>query len=293
MRLTGHQPLEYAEAALIAFGVAVCVTAVFSVVRRRAWREVARLKPVPTASFTALDLLGYFLLTNAVGMLCLSLLARPSPTTAPAASQPDRLITEAPANAAASFLAPVSGAMLILALVPLRVPGRFRGWGLDPHSWPRAILPGLLRYVAIWPFCAAALVLTRAIVLRFAPDRHFDEHATLNLLRAAREGPTWVSTLLMLGAVIAAPLAEELLFRGMILTMLQRLTGSAWIAVLGSSAIFALFHWSNPDAVPPLLIFGLALGVAFARSGSLAVPIIMHVCFNGKTILWLLLGAPA
>jgi len=293
MRLIGHQPLEYAEAALIAIGVAVCLTAVFSVVRRRAWREGFTLAPVPSATFTALDLLGYFLLTNVIGMLCLSLRAPAATTTAPAASQPDRLIAEAPANAAAGFLVPASGALWILALVPLRVPGRFRGWRLDPRSWPQAIVPGLLRYVAIWPICAGALVLTRAIVLRIAPDHHFDEHATLNLLRAAREGPAWVSTFLMLAAVIAAPLAEELLFRGMILTMLQRLSGSAWIGVLGSAAIFALFHLSNPDAVPPLFIFGLALGVAFARSGSLAVPIIMHVCFNGKTILWLMLGAPA
>lgn len=293
MRLSGHPPLEYAEAALILLGIAVTITAVFNLVRRGTWCEIFTLRAIPTTSFSALDLLGYFLLTNVIGMLCLSLLPSPLPTSAPVTSQPDPPVANAPATAAAGLLVPTSGALLILALTPLRVRGRFRGFGLDASSWRRAVFPALLWYLAIWPFCAGALVLTRSIVHRFAPEHHFDEHSTLNLLRLAGEGPAWVRIFLVLGAVIAAPLAEELLFRGMILTMLQRASGSPWIAVLGAAAIFAAFHWSNPDAVLPLFIFGSALGVAFARSGSLAVPIVMHVCFNAKTILWLMLGAPA
>ena len=292
MRLIGHQPLEYTEAALIAIGLAICATAIVRVARRRAWGEAFGIAPLPATSFSALDLLGYFLITNLIGMLCLSLLAPRAPTTAPASSQPGQLIANAPANAAANCLVPISGAILILALVPSRVTGRFRGWGLDATSWRRAILPGLLYYLAIWPFCAGALILTRAIILRFAPDHQFDEHATLNLLHAGHAGHAWIPVALTLGAVIAAPLGEELFFRGMIQSMLQRVTPSAWLGALGAAVIFAAFHWNNPDTLPSMLIFGLALGVAFARTRSLAVPIIMHVCFNGKTILRLLLGAP-
>src|SRR5204863_1206493 len=90
--------------------------------------------------------------------------------------------------------------------------------------------------------------------------------------------------LLILGAVAVAPLAEELLFRGHIQTLLRGATRRPWLAVIITSIIFAGIHptWT----IPPIFVLSLALGYAYERTGNLWLNIFMHAMFNGlETIL--------
>ena len=102
----------------------------------------------------------------------------------------------------------------------------------------------------------------------------------------------WLDKLAMAGAaVVVAPLVEETVFRGFVYAVLKKHT-DAFFAGLVSAALFALAHAHLPSAVP-LFVLALGFTVAYERTGSLLVPILMHALFNGVTLVALLvLGEP-
>ncbi len=88
------------------------------------------------------------------------------------------------------------------------------------------------------------------------------------------------AVMLFILAVILAPFAEELLFRGWIYTSLRSRFGM-WIALLVSSAVFAGLHYEDTH-IYALVVFpiGLALGALRERTGSLKASISFHAFFN-------------
>lgn len=96
-----------------------------------------------------------------------------------------------------------------------------------------------------------------------------------------------------LSVAIAAPIAEELLFRGLVLRSLQRRYRPA-VAIAVTSVIFAVVHpLLDPKAilaVVPLLILSVVSGIQAARSGNLSRSIWLHMGFNVITAAGLLLN---
>jgi len=88
---------------------------------------------------------------------------------------------------------------------------------------------------------------------------------------------------LALMAVSLGPLAEELLFRGVLLSALLQRWGSA-TAILLSSVLFALMHLPGLNwqvfAVPNLLLLALALAWLRLRSGSIWPGVLAHGTYN-------------
>jgi membrane protease YdiL (CAAX protease family) len=84
-----------------------------------------------------------------------------------------------------------------------------------------------------------------------------------------------------------AALLEELLFRGFVFQRLVDGTG-ALTAQLLMAALFALAHWGNPGmegttevwATIDTMLGALLLGLAYLRTGSLALPIGIHFGWN-------------
>lgn len=111
-----------------------------------------------------------------------------------------------------------------------------------------------------------------------------EQNATINRMieeymrTAGAFGPTTSFFWLILGISILAPIAEELLFRGIIQGELQRAMPE-WAAIVIQGLIFALFHM-QPVQVSYVILPGLLLGLAYAWTRSLWVPIIMHIAFN-------------
>jgi membrane protease YdiL (CAAX protease family) len=80
--------------------------------------------------------------------------------------------------------------------------------------------------------------------------------------------------------VLAAPVSEEVFFRGFLFGGLRgRL--SFWPAAVISGLLFGLVHLPGGALqVPPLAVFGVLLAWLYERTGSLGPPILMHVIQN-------------
>ena len=92
-----------------------------------------------------------------------------------------------------------------------------------------------------------------------------------------------ILSLMVIAAVVAAPLCEEIVFRGYLYAVAKRFAGP-WAAGICSALVFAAAHGSL-SALLPLFIFGCVLAFIYEKTGSLWAPIATHFCFNGATVV--------
>jgi membrane protease YdiL (CAAX protease family) len=85
-------------------------------------------------------------------------------------------------------------------------------------------------------------------------------------------------------ATATAPLVEEVIYRGVLYSALQRAIGAAW-AVAVVLILFALVHvpqyWPNFGILAVILMLSAVLTVVRARTGKLLPCFIIHLVFNG------------
>jgi membrane protease YdiL (CAAX protease family) len=95
-------------------------------------------------------------------------------------------------------------------------------------------------------------------------------------------GPVPVQVLLI---VIAAPISEEICFRGMLFGGLrERLPRLA--AALIAAVIFGGLHaLTGVTAVPPLIAFGFLLALLYEKTGSVVPCIVLHMLNNSVALL--------
>jgi membrane protease YdiL (CAAX protease family) len=84
---------------------------------------------------------------------------------------------------------------------------------------------------------------------------------------------------------IAAPISEEIFFRGMVFGgMRQRMP--QLLAAGVSAVIFGLLHaFSGISAVPPLIVFGFILALLYEKTGSVVPGILLHMLNNSAALL--------
>lgn len=82
----------------------------------------------------------------------------------------------------------------------------------------------------------------------------------------------------VIAIVAAAPVVEEVIFRGLIMTRLSR-TMPGWLAVLLSAAVFGACH-GHPVWFGYAFVLGTVFGFMDLRAGSIWPSILGHVAFN-------------
>ena len=147
------------------------------------------------------------------------------------------------------------------------------------------------RFLIVGATLEVALTLALVPILRLNPS--VKNQQLLRDLDKHRDATTIV--LFVVGAVIFAPLVEELLFRGVLLRALLRKFEPA-VAILVSAVVFALVHYiGDPNTLPflPALAgLGAVLAVTALRTGDLSASIFIHAGFNlTTTVLFLASGA--
>jgi membrane protease YdiL (CAAX protease family) len=129
--------------------------------------------------------------------------------------------------------------------------------------WLWSLLGGGAGVIAL-----AALWTVMASIVRVPP----------NLLPDTRGIPLWTGVPLLLVAIAAAPLTEEIAFRGYAMTLLRRRFGPITALVIAST-MFACVHLTQGLSAPKLVVYelvGLGLGFVALRAGSLLPAMVVH-----------------
>jgi len=179
---------------------------------------------------------------------------------------------------------------VLLALGVLKTFGRWTAAtvGVRTGHLRSGLAHGVVAFAAVVPVCMAALLVNVAVLQMLKGP--VAPHPLLEAVQETRE--PWVFVVAGLQAVVIAPLAEEFLYRGLLLMTLTRYVGIA-AALVVSSAVFALAHFTaEPQAVLPLFFLGMALGYIAYRTRSLVAPVIAHALFNGLMIFGTFFGSP-
>lgn len=82
-----------------------------------------------------------------------------------------------------------------------------------------------------------------------------------------------------------APLAEEVLFRGVLYRWLRERIGVG-LALILSAVLFSLVH-GVPALIPAITVLGLILGWVYERTQSIWTPIIVHGVYNASVTTFL------
>ncbi len=113
------------------------------------------------------------------------------------------------------------------------------------------------------------------------------EDSTPEVLGANSGVAGMIAFCLMAGLV--APVIEEVFFRAMIFRSLANRTGVV-IGAVASGLFFGILHWDFATLdrllqILPLVLFGVALALAYAITGPLLAAIIMHATNNALAIV--------
>lgn len=93
-----------------------------------------------------------------------------------------------------------------------------------------------------------------------------------------------------LTVVVLAPLAEEIVFRGLLHRLASRMWGP-WPAAIVSSLIFGVVH-GEPWYLFGLIGIGFVLAVVYEATGSVLACWITHVVHNGVSLAMMIWGDP-
>ncbi len=154
--------------------------------------------------------------------------------------------------------------------------GRERGRPLSP-LWLAAVI-----YLAIWPVQLVATPLYHGLLRMLKISVDMQESL---IILTTTDSPIVLAALLFM-ALIVAPVAEELFFRGILLPVFRRRLG-IWPAVILSSLVFALIHFHIPSFTG-LFIVAIACSLAALWGKSVVPAIWLHALFNTVNTLLVL-----
>lgn len=155
-------------------------------------------------------------------------------------------------------------------VAPARL-GLRRGQWLSQCAWGGAALAGV--YVAL--VVGVAMVL---VIVGIFPQAAGDMERRVEFLEAfpsLRLGP-------MLVLLIAVAIHEEIIFRGLLLPLLRRVSGSWVVAVAVSSLLFAALHIPGQGLLGAMQVLGVAVALSlfFLASRSLLAVMLAHFLFD-------------
>lgn len=128
---------------------------------------------------------------------------------------------------------------------------------------------------------ACAFVMTHLPHIQMEPE----EQLPVRVLRASLSWPGRIT--LGAAAILLAPVAEEILFRGILYTAIKQV-GYPRIALWGAALLFAAVH-ANLVTFVPLTVLALVLTALYERTNNLLAPIIAHALFNALNFVTLFL----
>jgi membrane protease YdiL (CAAX protease family) len=138
---------------------------------------------------------------------------------------------------------------------------------------------GLVVLPAVWILEAISITVLQKLTF------HPHEQEAVTLLRAAE---AWSNRALMgIATIVIAPIAEEVIFRGILYPAGKR-AGYPRAALWGTSILFGLIHY-NLGTFVPLTFLALVLVYLYEYTGNLLACITVHCVFNAANFVALYL----
>jgi ABC-2 type transport system permease protein/sodium transport system permease protein len=155
---------------------------------------------------------------------------------------------------------------------------------LRAPSW-QACAAALLLGACLWPFAHEI-----ALLLRQAGIETMHRETAERLRDFLQECRAYPVVLMVAVMALVPAVFEELFFRGYLFTALLGQGERPGRAIVGSAALFAVFHLLVRDSLAverlvPSLLLGLVLAWLCYRSGSIVPGMILHALHNGLLVL--------
>ncbi len=173
----------------------------------------------------------------------------------------------------------VTGVLVIGTIVVLCLPQQYRRQELSIHHIPK--WHEILHHCKTLIWLIPGILIINGIILKIFEMANWSISDDL-IMDSFLQGPASVIIVLIIGAVIIAPVSEELFFRIVIFRTCHHFLPKG-IAAIITSLLFAIFHF-RPEQVVPLFILAMILQFKLESTQSLFHPIILHALFNGVMI---------
>jgi membrane protease YdiL (CAAX protease family) len=178
----------------------------------------------------------------------------------------------------ANFLLALFIVFVVAAFLKLR--------GIDIDSlggFSRTSLKRALSTAVVLLLAAAPLILFAEALTQSAFGSGSSKQEIVDLFNTSRTIGQRVMIIVL--AVVVAPISEEFIFRFFIYGVIRRYFGIG-IGLTFNSLLFAAAHTHLPSAVP-LFVLGSCFTLAYEWSGSILVCMAMHALFNSVQLVFL------
>ncbi len=158
---------------------------------------------------------------------------------------------------------------------------RLKGFGLNLHTMVPDLGAAVINLISALPLVLLGIwLMTYLGRLLVGPD--FNMQANEGLTVVIGNSQPSLRALMFVFLILIAPVFEEMLFRGMLQSVIRGLTPRPWEAIVITSVFFAVSHpWTH---LPALFVLSCCMGYAYEKSGSLLRPIFIHALFNAANI---------
>lgn len=146
---------------------------------------------------------------------------------------------------------------------------------------PREVLRGVFFGLACVPGAFALSTITSWVITTMTGEPPAAQ-AIMHALQH-EETPQIIAIATLINAITLVPLTEEILYRGILVTVIKR-NRSVAFTIIATSLFFSLLHLS-PVHIPSLTIIGAGFAYVYLASGSLLTSIAMHAAFNAANLL--------
>ena len=170
-------------------------------------------------------------------------------------------------------------------------------WTRPGHSPPPAppqrtsvLASGAATFLVSLPLLLLAAKLSELLVkgLNLPTERQ-----SLIAMFANADSPLLLTVMIVL-AIVLAPVTEELVFRAGLFRFLRAWT-PRWVALVVSALLFASLHvnWTTLEGLTsfaPLTVLAIMYSLAYEQTGHIGTPIVAHSLFNLNTIVLIFSG---
>ena len=158
-------------------------------------------------------------------------------------------------------------------------------FGFNRNNTGRCLMLGLVTGLGLVLISMVLALLTSQLIQALGDQVEPQKLVTLIAEESAKQENIGTLIFFVVMAVVVAPIAEEILFRGILYPAIKQI-GYPRVAAIGTALLFALFH-VNLLTFASLTVVALGLIALYEFTDNLLAPITAHAVFNASNLIML------